>query len=145
MTVYRITLAEFSGHLYASGRPARWNSKGTFVIYSASSRALACLENLVHRGGEGLDLLYRTMVIYIPDNIEMDEITRDELPLKWQAYKGQLQTRRLGDEWARSSAVLKVPSAIIPEENNYLINPGHLDFPLIQLDGVEKFMFDQRL
>ena len=147
MKVYRITLAQFSCKLYASGQPARWNSKGTFVIYSASSRALACLENLVHRSGEGLSSLFKTMIIHIPGDVEVEQIKPSMLPSNWSTFAGQAITSKMGDEWVRSgeSSVLKVPSAIIPEENNYIINPAHPDSSRIKLEGVEEFMFDGRL
>ncbi len=147
MKVYRIALAEFSNKLYATGRAARWNSRGTFVIYSASSRALACLENLVHRSGEGLSSLFKTMVIHIPGNIDVKEITPGSLPSNWRTFKGQRITNTIGDNWVRGgdSVVLKVPSAIIPEENNYIINPAHPNFEQIEIIALEAFMFDERL
>ncbi len=146
MIVYRITLSKFSDQLYASGRPARWNSAGTFIIYSASSRALACLENLVHRRGEGLDTSFRTLVIEIPDDIKIETFQKDELPKNWTSMKGQLNTKFIGDGWCRSgnTAVIQVPSAIIPEESNYLINPYHVDFKKIKIKSVEEFQFDNR-
>lgn len=147
MKVYRITLEPYSHRLYASGRIARWNSKGTFVIYSASSRALACLENVVHRGGEGLNGSFRTMTIEIPDGLPMSVIKPDELETSWKDYRKQVSTRILGDQWVRQceTPVLQVPSAIIPEEHNYLINPNHPQFAQIQLLKTDPFVFDGRL
>lgn len=147
MRVFRIVLAPYSDKLYASGRPARWNSKGTFVIYTASSRALACLENVVHRSGRGLSELFRTMVIEIPEELKIKNLGRSYLPEEWNAYQNQIETRARGDEWVRSmeTAVLRVPSAIIPEEHNYLINTAHPDFSKIELVDSEAFMFDDRL
>ncbi len=146
MIVYRITLAQFSGSLYASGRVARWNSKGTFMIYSAGSRSLACLENLVHRSGEGLDAGFRVMAIDIPAELAVEEISQNQLPLNWREFSEQTVTRSLGDNWVKQgkSAVLKVPSAIIPEEFNYIINPNHRDFQRINLKSTDPFSFDRR-
>jgi RES domain-containing protein len=146
MIVYRITLAKFSTKLIASGRSARWNSAGSFMIYSASSRALACLENLVHRRSEGLDDAFRTLIIEIPDEIKIEELSISRLPKNWTSYKGQLRTKFIGDGWikGRSSLIMKVPSAIIPEEFNYLINPNHDDFSKVKLKNVEPFHFDRR-
>ena len=62
MLVYRIVLEKYAS-LYASGVEGRWNSSGAKVLYTASSRALACLENVVHRSGEGLNDLFRTLVM----------------------------------------------------------------------------------
>ncbi|HNP18084.1 MAG TPA: RES family NAD+ phosphorylase [Fulvivirga sp.] len=147
MIVYRITLAKYSNQLVASGRPARWNSNGTFMIYSASSRALACLENLVHRGSEGRNDAFKTLVIDIPDNIIPEEYPKDRLPKRWTTYKGQLRTKFIGDGWIKSrrSLIMKVPSAIIPEESNYLINPNHPDYPKVRIISVEDFNFDMRI
>jgi RES domain-containing protein len=146
MIVYRITLSKFSDKLYSSGMPARWNSAGTFMIYSASSRALACLENLAHRRGEGLDASFKTLLIDIPDNLIIEDFPIKKLPKNWRTFKGQLHTKFAGDGWckARNSAILKVPSAIIPEENNFLMNPNHPEFESIRITSVEDFQFDSR-
>lgn len=146
MRVYRITLEPYSHRLYASGLVARWNSKGTFVIYTASTRSLACLENVVHRGGEGLARAFRTMIIDIPDKLQLTRISIDELPSDWKEFKNQPQTRAVGDAWSRraETAVLKIPSAIIPEEYNYLINPNHPEFSSISLIRTDRFEFDRR-
>ncbi|MEQ8241082.1 MAG: RES family NAD+ phosphorylase [Cyclobacteriaceae bacterium] len=147
MNVFRITLFEYANQLFASGRKARWNSNGVFIIYAASSRALACLENVVHRSGEGLNNSFRTMVISIPNKIVINEVTSDELPSNWKDFDQQYVTRAKGDQWIKNqeSAVLKVPSVIIQEEHNYLINPLHREFSDIQLESVEPFLFDPRL
>lgn len=147
MKVYRITLASYSDRLFASGRPARWNPRGTFVIYTASTRSLACLENLVHRSGEGLDANFRTMIIHIPDDLPRIEIQLSELPENWKDFRNQPKTRTIGDEWVKEgkTALLKVPSAIIPEEYNYILNFNHPHFSRIKLEKVEPFDFDRRL
>lgn len=147
MKVYRITLAKYSNSLVASGREARWNSKGIFVIYAAASRSLACLENLVHRGGEGLDIKFMTMVIEIPQAVKMLSVYPASLTDDWRSYSSQKQTRAIGDAWVKAgeTAVLKVPSAIVPDEYNFLINPNHGDFKKIELADVQPFDFDRRL
>jgi len=147
MRVYRITLAKFSTSLFASGFVARWNSKGTFVIYTAGSRSLACLENLVHRSGEGLDIRFRVMTIEIPDDLAIDRVDLIDLPVNWKEFSQQVSTRIVGDKWAKSgnTAVLKVPSAIIPQEFNYILNPSHLEFKRIKLISSDEFSFDRRL
>lgn len=147
MKVYRITLKEYADELFASGRKARWNSNGVFMIYAASSRALACLENVVHRSGEGLNESFRTMVIQIPDEMVVPEVNTYELPVNWKDFDQQYVTRSIGDQWIKSqkSAVLKVPSVIISEEHNFLFNPAHHGFTNIQLEAVDPFIFDPRL
>ncbi|MEQ8472904.1 MAG: RES family NAD+ phosphorylase [Marinoscillum sp.] len=147
MRVYRITLEKYAHKLVASGRIARWNSNGVFVIYASSSRSLACLENVVHRSGEGLNSLFRTMIIDIPDDIPMAEVSLSLLKDNWRTFEKQSITRRFGDQWVHGgeTAVLKVPSAIVSEEYNYLINPAHPDFVHIRLSETIPFEFDSRL
>jgi len=147
MQVYRITLAKWSGELIASGNPARWNSKGKYVIYTAASRALACLENVVHRSGEGLSSNYKVLTVEIPSKIKMAEIDPANLPDGWQHWTNYYKCQAFGDQWCNQNqtAVLKVPSAIIIEESNYLINPTHDDFLKIKIVDRTDFLFDHRL
>ena len=147
MDVYRIVHKKWSRKLTASTNEARWNSRGQLIIYSAASRALACLENIVHRSGEGLAEVFRTMVIEIPGNIRIEKIDSKILPDDWEDFENYFITQKHGDDWLMrmSSAVLRVPSAIIPEEFNYLINPAHSDFKRIRLKKTERFVFDSRI
>ncbi len=147
MNIYRITLAEYATALVAPGSQGRWNSYGNKVIYSAATRSLACLENLVHRDGEGLKELFKVMVITLPEHISISELPVKDLPPHWTLYKKQPYTRRIGDAWLQSfeSCLLKVPSAIIQYEHNYLINPAHPQFKDIHIAATEDFLFDSRL
>lgn len=147
MIVYRITKSRYANQLIASGGAARWNSRGKFVIYTAASRALACLENVVHRSGEGLQDDFRVMVIDVPDTLQIERIMLEQLPTDWYEYKQYFQCQQLGDQWLleHKAAVLQVPSAIIPHESNYLLNPAHSDFQKIRLLKIEPFSFDPRI
>ncbi|MFD2572175.1 RES family NAD+ phosphorylase [Spirosoma soli] len=147
MLVYRITKAIYADRLVASGGAARWNSRGQFVIYTAATRALACLENVVHRSGEGLLESFRVMVIEVPDELFIETIAADSLPADWFTFQQYDTCQRIGGEWLRSgrSAVLGVPSAIIANEWNYLLNPAHLSFSQIQLVRTEPFLFAPRI
>ncbi|WP_420149730.1 RES family NAD+ phosphorylase [Spirosoma sp.] len=147
MLVYRITKAIYADRLVASGGAARWNERGQFVIYTAATRALACLENVVHRSGEGLQEIFRVMVIDIPDELRIDLLVTDTLPADWFDFRQYGTCQRIGGEWIRSgrSPVLKVPSAIISNEWNYLLNPAHPDFQRIGLIRTEPFVFDPRI
>lgn len=146
MVVYRICLEKWASKLQSSGRAARWNSEGMHVIYTSGTRALACLENLVHRSGEGLDSLFCVMVIEIDADISISAILEDQLPYGWTQPKHYLRCRKMGDQWISDgkSCVLKVPSAIIPEEFNYLINPSHREIKKVRLLRTEPFCFDTR-
>jgi RES domain-containing protein len=146
MLVYRICHEKWAQSLKASGYPARWNSKGVMVIYTAATRALACLENLVHRSGEGENKSFRVMIIDIPDSVSRKNIDMNLLSTNWFDVAKYSDCRRLGDLWAHEGryCMLKVPSAIIPDEINYLINPNHPDFKQIRVKRVEAFRFDKR-
>jgi len=147
MKVYRISHLKWSKKLSASGFPARWNSKGKFVIYAASSRALACLENVVHRSGEGLNENFKVMVIEIPSNVKIKEIKKEDLPGDWFTFESYFDCQLIGDSWVdeQKYAVLKVPSSIIVNECNYVININHKNFKRIKLVAVENFNFDPRI
>ncbi len=147
MLVYRITKAQYADRLTASGGAARWNSRGQFVIYTAASRALACLENVVHRSGEGLNELFRVMVIDIPDTVAIETVEPDTLPADWADFQQYGMCQLRGSDWLMQgkSAVLRVPSAIVPGECNYLLSPAHPDFSQIRLTATEPFRFDPRI
>jgi RES domain-containing protein len=146
MNVFRITTDQWSKSLTASGYPARWSAKGRFVIYTAGSRALACLENLVHRSGEGTNALYKVMIIEMPDSISMEVLEESTLKRDWHTIDNYSYCQSLGGKWLNdsASAVLRVPSVVIKKEFNYLINPNHPDFNKIKLAGNEDFDFDKR-
>ncbi len=147
MLVYRIVLEKWSQSLTASGQAARWNSPGRFVLYTAGSRALACLENVVHRNSRGLNQLFKTMVIAVPDDVLVVKISEADLPDGWHEFNNYYITQQRGDEWldGMKSAVLAVPSAIIPAEQNFLFNIQHPDFQKIKLLRTEDFVFDPRI
>ena len=147
MLVYRIALAKYAGSLQASGRAARWNPNEVQMIYTSSSRSLACLENIVHRSQLGLNQLFGVMAIEIPDNVKNEIIGLKELPANWKEFRQMPHTQAIGEKWisANKTAVLQVPSSIITGEENYLLNPLHPDFKLIRLIKTEPFMFDARI
>ncbi|MEO6521396.1 MAG: RES family NAD+ phosphorylase [Mucilaginibacter sp.] len=147
MLVYRIALAKYASALKASGRAARWNPNEVEMIYTASSRSLACLENVVHRNKAGLNDNFRVMTIHIPDTIAIQTITTADLLPDWRAFNQMPYTQQLGAQWVKqgTTAILQVPSSIIDGETNYLINPLHADFGLVELVRVEAFVFDVRI
>jgi len=147
MEVYRITSKKWSTKLIASGNAARWNSEENKIIYTAESRALACLENLVHSSGEELKKEFAMMLIEIPTTLKIERIEIASLPNNWFEFENLLLCRNIGDKWLmkKSTAVLKVPSVIISHEFNYLLNPEHPDFKKIKLNSIEDFRFDPRI
>ncbi|HET8829064.1 MAG TPA: RES family NAD+ phosphorylase [Pelobium sp.] len=147
MQVYRITLAKFADSLQASGKPARWNANHVETIYTSSSQSLSCLENVVHRSAIGLNQSFRLLTINVPDNVKITEIKLGSLPENWKDFEAFPITQNIGSDWSKKkeSAILKVPSAIINQEFNYLLNPNHPDFSKIKLLSVEPFTFDNRI
>jgi len=147
MTVYRITTVKWADKLSGSGFPARWNPHNVQVIYTASSIALACLENLVHRTGEGLNANFRLAEIAIPDDMTIDFIHFDSLPENWHKTEGYSLCQEIGEEWVtqNKTCLLQVPSSIIPDETNILINPKHAEFGQITIKRIQPFSFDKRL
>lgn len=147
MEVYRICLEKYAAALVASGYPARWNRRGQLVIYAAGSRALACLENVVHRSGEGLTDRFKVLRITFPDALAVEEIALTALPADWQLPQNYARCQPLGAAWYEraGAAVLRVPSAIIAHEFNYVFNTRHPDFGQVQLAAREDFAFDSRL
>jgi len=147
MQVFRIALAKYALSLTASGRAARWNPNDVDVIYTAGSRSLACLENVVHRNQIGLDNPFQVMTIEIPDDLYVMSVDLSKLPEDWTAYPNMPITQALGEQWVQQakSSLLKVPSSIIPAESNYLINPKHADFRFIKLLKSDPFVFDKRI
>jgi RES domain-containing protein len=124
----------------------RWNSPGVAVVYAAGSRALAALELLVHLDSP---LILKTFVLC---RVEFDErlartLEPGEIPKNWRADPVPRSTQATGDAWIKGaeSAVLRVPSVIVPEEWNYLLNPKHPDFSKIQVGQPSPFDFDPRL
>jgi RES domain-containing protein len=146
MIVFRITTIKYADRIQASGVSARWNRAGQKVIYTSESRSLACLENIVHRSTERLEGLYKTLIIEVPDDLKMELIEPKILPEGWRQFDKYRLCQEIGSAWFTSgnTAILKVPSALVPQENNYILNTLHPDFKSIRLMGTEEFYFDSR-
>jgi RES domain-containing protein len=121
----------------------RWNSPGRPVVYMAQSVALAVLENLVHMSRQDYPTGYVTVEASIPDHVRILDHVRFLDSKSCEA----MRERKAGDAWLRSgeSAVLRVPSAVIEGDWNYLINPQHLDFAQITVEAPVPMRFDERL
>lgn len=147
MLVYRICLAQFATSLQASGRAARWNANHVKVIYTSSSLSLACLENVVHRSHLGLNQNFRCLTIHIPDDLKITEIKTAQLTQNWMDFSSLPYTQEIGNNWIKNfkTPILKVPSSIILQENNFLINALHPDFHKITITANEPFVFDNRI
>ncbi|MCH6199952.1 RES family NAD+ phosphorylase [Aquiflexum sp. LQ15W] len=150
MLAYRISKAKYAEKLEASGAANRWNKAGQFVIYASESRALASLELVVHRSAIIQSETYKLMVIKIPtENQEMvREIQLSDLPPNWNTLQSYPRLQEIGSAWfeKNESLILKVPSALIPQEHNFVINTKHDSFSTnVKLIGLEDFYWDGRL
>jgi RES domain-containing protein len=127
----------------AKGLGGRWNSVGTPLVYTAATLSLALVENLVHLPS-GLLPSYSAIQIEFDQSLVID---LDELPADWRRVPPTPSTQTVGDRWVSSStsAILRVPSVVVPGEFNFLVNPQHADFRRIEMREPQAFPFDQRL
>ena len=126
----------------------RWNSLNTRLVYTAESRALATLEVSVHLDlNEDLPSDRFYVEIEIPDDIKILEVSVADLPEGWNSKPPILITQTIGDDFVKynEAAVLKVPSSIVPQEYNYLINPQHLDAKSFRVVSTTTMNFDSRM
>lgn len=126
----------------------RWHRKGTPVVYAASSIALACLETIVHFGVSDLPLNRYLVEIEIPDDLlTMSEVFNVVRNVGWDALPAGKVSLDVGETWvkANASAVMIVPSVIVPEERNFLINPMHPHATRIRARKVRRWTYDSRL
>jgi RES domain-containing protein len=125
----------------------RWNYPGTAVVYTSASLALAALKLFVHID---VDLLPNDLVAIaaeVPERLAVETVKAASLPKNWRRYPALESLKDIGTTWAAegSTAILAVPSAIIPEEQNYLLNPAHRDFKQVRLRRSIPFHFDPRM
>ncbi|MFA0962751.1 RES family NAD+ phosphorylase [Roseivirga sp. BDSF3-8] len=149
MELFRISAEKFSHQLSASGASNRWNKRGEFVIYTGGSRSLSTLELVVHRNAVRPDIPYRLMIISVPDaDTYLKTLPTTDLPANWRKFEAYSRLQEIGSRWyaSRESLILKVPSAIIPSEHNYIINTKHEAFEEhVKLVRTEKYFWDDRL
>lgn len=127
----------------------RWNDIGIALVYAAGTRALACLETVVHLNSGGLPLNRYLVEIIVPDDLlnAAEVAATDHLAVGWDAEPAGRVSIAIGSEWARSSrtALMLVPSVLVPEENNLLINPAHPNARRISARKVRRWTYDPRL
>lgn len=127
----------------------RWNDLGENLVYASESRALACLETIVHLNAGGLPFNRYLVEIEVPDEVWQAAQIADAstLPVGWDAEPAGLESIRYGSAWiaGAGSALLLVPSVIVPEERNTLINPLHPDASRIKARKRRRWLYDPRL
>lgn len=147
--VWRLLTARFADSAF-TGEGARlyggrWNRKGVPMVYTAGSQSLATLEMLVQ--DEPLRARYVMIPVALPKNLKIERVTEGELPADWRDLAAREQLQAIGTAWAKrkSSAVLAMPSTVIPAEHNYLLNPLHPSFSKIETGEPQDFITDPRL
>lgn len=148
MIVYRLTNGAFINDLSGTGAKlygGRWNSIGLPALYTTEHISLAVLEILVHIKSYRCPPNYHLITIEIPDSLSMVSIDPQKLKKDWKDDFEYLQV--MGDAFlmGKHSLLLKVPSAIIQTESNFMINPLHPDAGKIKIRSSKQFIFDKRL
>lgn len=149
MKVYRLSRRQYKDDLLGKGAEiagGRWNSIGIALLYTGESRALCATEVAVHIPYGITPLDYCIVTIEIPD-ISFEYIEEKELKKDWRTFPHQSYTKLYGDNFVKRNdhLVLRVPSAVIQREYNYLVNPKHKLFKKVKIIDSEPFIFDKRL
>ena len=151
LTAWRVDKAKRSRTSYngegAALEGGRWNSAGVRVVYLSANLAMAALEKFVHlpKPLPAAMKLVRFKVTF--SDALVNRVKSADLSADWRTAPPSASTQAIGDTWARDavSAVLAVPSVLIPEETNYLLNPAHPDFKKVKIGEPEDFTFDYRI
>ncbi len=148
MDVYRVSLCKYINDLTGTGAGiygGRWNSKGTYLLYTSLSPSLALLENVVHFSSVPIEN-YCLAKWNIPED-KIIEFKAADLPADWSAYPPPVKMKAIGDKFVQDNIylALKIPSAIMPDDFNILINPRHQDFKRIKIESVRNIPLDERL
>ena len=148
MKVFRISKCNFIDDLAGTGAAlygGRWNSKGIYILYTAATASLALLEIIVHTSTFPKED-FCMLEIDIPEN-KILELKEKQLPADWRKYPSPSVLKKIGDAFCRDREylALKIPSVILPEEFNYLINPEHPDFKKIKVIKKNRITIDERL
>lgn len=151
LRVWRLCRRRYAAHAF-DGEGARlyggrWNTPGVAVVYTSATVSLAALEAFVHVDGEDAPADLVVIPVEIPDALAVREIAPGELPRNWRTTPAPPALQRLGNDWARAleTPLLSVPSAVVPQERNYILNPTHPDVSRLKIGTPEPFSFDPRL
>lgn len=150
MIVFRLCRSKYKNDLSGIGAQksgGRWNSKGTSMIYTSETRALCTAEIAVHTPLGIIPADYCLVTIDIPDGVRIYTLGTDSLPEDWNQFPYPDVIQKTGDAFIREEkyAAIKVPSAVVQGEFNYLLNPAHKDMKKIKVIRIETFRFDERL
>lgn len=150
MIVYRITQGIYHQDITGTGarlHGGRWNEKGMPVLYTSESRALSTLELLVHTDYDLLPPKLKLLWIEIPRKWEdIFEIKQNQLPTNWEKSPPPPTLKKIGQQRLikEDRLAIKVPSVIIPDEFNIVINPAHKDFNQVRIKKIQSYELDGR-
>jgi len=126
---------------------SRWTPRGTPAVFTSATLSLAALERFVHTDSdlEPTDLL--AFPVEINDDIAIEAVEVETLPADWRTFPAPPALALIGEQWFRSArtAVLSVPSVVVPHERNYVLNPTHREFARIVIGPLEPFTLDPRM
>ena len=124
----------------------RWSSVGTRLAYTAEHLSLAMIEYFIHIDPDDPPKDLVVVTAEVPDNVSRTSISQKQLPANWRQNPSPPELAEIGDRFVRdrSAAILIVPSALVPPESNWLINPQHPECSRIRLHSVEAFGYDSR-
>lgn len=150
MKLYRLTKSKYSRDLSGKGAEiggGRWNSKGTSMLYTSQSIALATTEIAVHVPLGILPKGYVVITFEVPNSIITEELQENKLPSDWKSIPHSHSTQIIGDEFimSKKALILKVPSVVVQGDFNYLINPNHQDINMVSIVTIQQYEFDGRL
>ena len=149
ITAWRITKEKYQDTAFtgegAEDSGGRWNSQGTRIVYVSSSVSLSILEILVNLERNLVFSSYVVIPIRFDDSL-LFQLNDDDLPEGWAALPPPVTSQYVGDEWviSKSSLILGIPSAVVPIETNYMINPGHPGIDKITIGKPIPLPFDER-
>lgn len=149
MRIWRIAQRKYALDRLCAGSAlygGRWNPVGLPALYCGASIAICALEKFVHVGSAPLPPLV-LVAVDIPDQSKIFSPTASELPSGWDELPTSVSAQTLGREWLErgDALAMRVPSAVLPEESNVILNPRHPDFQHVKLTIVRPFSFDQRM
>ncbi|MEO6894073.1 MAG: RES family NAD+ phosphorylase [Ginsengibacter sp.] len=148
MIVYRITNERFKSDLSGNGAAlygSRWNSKGIPLLYTSEFISLSILESLVHLKREEIPADQYLLHIEFPERTVIKELSFNKIKKGW--FEEIEYTQWLGNQFLRNNQILvmKVPSVIVHQENNLLLNPLHPEFKKVKIINSELLQLDKRL
>lgn len=150
MHVYRFCRRRHAGDLSGTGARlvgGRWNSPGVAMLYTSENRSLALSEYWIHVHPSNLPTDVCIVGIEVPDAARIMSIPLSSLPEHWRDGQPLTSLQQTGDRWAQSrqSLVLKVPSAVMPLEFNYILSPGHQDMAGVSIVSITDYVWDRRM